>query len=169
MKKLLHAKKGFTLIELLLVIGIIGILATIVILSINPQRQLAQARDAQRRSDANTILNALNQYSIDNNGILPDALRYTSNGSGATLRICKSNYTRVDTGCAVAAAGNMTNSRAVLSLRSLSGKYLVSAPIDPRWSTTSTGVTFYWVKRLANGRLLVTASGEIVGTITVQR
>lgn len=64
-------KKGFTLLEILLVVAVITILAGIVILAINPGRQLAMARDAQRESDIKVILEGVYQYSIDHQGILP--------------------------------------------------------------------------------------------------
>lgn len=53
------------MIELLLVIAIVAILAAIVIVALNPFRQLAQSRNASRSSDVNTILNAVNQYALD--------------------------------------------------------------------------------------------------------
>ncbi len=62
-------KSGFTLIEILVVIGIIALLATIVIVAINPARQFAQARNTQRESNVNTILNAIGQNIADNKGI----------------------------------------------------------------------------------------------------
>lgn len=64
--------KGFTLIELLVVIGILGILATAVVLAINPEQQIARGRDLQRQSDLSSIQNALEQYRHDNNGYPSD-------------------------------------------------------------------------------------------------
>ena len=58
----LKTKKGFTLIELLIVIGIISILATAVVLVLNPAQLLAQARDATRISDLGSLKSAIGLY-----------------------------------------------------------------------------------------------------------
>jgi len=72
-KKGLPAQAGFTLIELLVVIGILAILTAVVLVAVNPGRQLAQARNTQRAADANAILTAITAYMADpiNNGEPP--------------------------------------------------------------------------------------------------
>jgi type II secretion system protein G len=67
--------KGFTLIELLVVIAIIGILATIVLVSLNTARQ--KARDSRRVSDLRQIALALEMY-------YDDAITYPGDSDNAT-------------------------------------------------------------------------------------
>lgn len=64
----MKSRGGFTLIEVLVVIGILAILAAIVVVAINPARQFAQSRNAQRTANVNAILNAIGQNMVDNRG-----------------------------------------------------------------------------------------------------
>lgn len=150
--KILSAKKvgGFTLVELLLVIAIIAILAAIVIIAINPARQLAQANNAQRRVNVNTILNAVNQYMIDNRGAIPSAVTTSSR------EICM-------TGTSSSACTNLS----VLTNNEL---YLVSIPTDPT-GVSATGTGYYIYKTTStHPRVIVTAlSAELGETISVSR
>lgn len=54
--------KGFTLIELLIVIGILAILATTVVLVLQPGELLAQTRDTQRIGDLDAMRTGINLY-----------------------------------------------------------------------------------------------------------
>lgn len=62
-------RQGFTLVELLVVIAIIGLLASIVMVSLTSAR--AKGRDAARISQLYELQKALELYANDNNGRYP--------------------------------------------------------------------------------------------------
>lgn len=73
---------GFTLIELLVVIAIIGILASVVIMSLSESR--AKGRDAGRKSQIQEILKALELHYSDG-GTYPDDGTPLDNTTGGTF------------------------------------------------------------------------------------
>ncbi len=149
-----EAKKGFTLLEILLVVAAIAILASIVIVALNPGKQLGQTRNSQRRVDVTTILNAAYQYSLDAE-ILPAAITSTAAcGSVATQEICTT--------------GGTCTGLVDLSVLTANEKYVVSLPRDPK--DASTNGTGYFITKTANDRLTVCAPGAEQGeTISVTR
>ena len=144
-------KKGFTLIEILVVIGLIAILATIVLIAINPARQFAQARNTQRVSNVNAILNAIGQNMADNKGI------FTCSGTARALPV---NTSATSTSQDMAAAKNDISACFVPT-------YISALPVDPTAPATSpyactpaTGSSYdscYAVSQDANGRVIVSA------------
>jgi prepilin-type N-terminal cleavage/methylation domain-containing protein len=65
------SKEGFTLIELLLVMGLIAILSTIVLISINPTELLSRSNDAGRISAVLQLGHYLQSYYTSKNGVYP--------------------------------------------------------------------------------------------------
>ena len=149
LKTLRQQEKGFTLIEVLLVVAIIAILAGIVILAINPNKQLGDTRNSQRQSDINTILNATYQYGVDNQGNLPTGITTTPTDICAT-------------------GASSCTGLVDLTVLTTNGKYVVAIPKDPKTGTTTD--THYQISLDANNRVTVSAPDAEQGkTISATR
>lgn len=137
--------KGFTLIELIVVIGIIAILAGITIVAVNPSRQFAAARNTQRRSDINALLNAIHQYAADNNGSLPAGI--PSIAACATAVTTDAPAAAEDAGDDIyGAPDDATPTDTLYTL--LVPNYLTAIPADPQGGaapTATAAVTKYEV------------------------
>lgn len=59
---------GFTLIELLVVIAVLGVLAGVLLIAVNPLEQLARARDSGRKNAIGQLANATQAYFTARNG-----------------------------------------------------------------------------------------------------
>ncbi len=78
-------QKGFTLIELLVVIGILGILATALVATIDPFEQLRKAQDSNVKNASVEFLNANLRYYTTHNSMPwgdPDTGGYDGCGTG---------------------------------------------------------------------------------------
>ncbi len=158
----LRSLSGFTLLEILLVVGAIAILAGIVILAINPGKQLADTRNAQRRVDVNTILNAIYQQAIDSNGTINIAIRPDTVANCltvATNQICKAGG---------GAAPTCTGLTDITSLTTAE-KYLTAIPNDPNPVNPNANGTGYFVVKSVNGRITVCAPSAEGAVISITR
>lgn len=143
--------KGFTLLEILLVITLIGILMSIALVAINPNRQLAQARNIGRNVDINNINNALELYKIKNRGVL------ISKVTGQYQEIC-------DTGTKSLEDSLPSNDYCTgrLDLRDLVPTYITSIPRDNPASTGSTG---YEVAKDNKNQISIRAKNAELGEV----
>lgn len=142
--------KGFTLIEILVVIGIIAVLATIVLIAINPARQFAQARDSQRISNLNAILNSVGQRIADNQGVF--AGTFDVGGTTYTCGPLPSTESAVVTTEATDTTTETGN------LGCLVPTYIPSFPFDP--TDSSDPDTGYNIYQDPIGRVHVIADAE---------
>lgn len=123
-------KKGFTLIELIIVVGILAILASVVVLVLNPAQILAQARDSQRMSDLSSVKSAIGLYLATATGTLAlgETGQMTVSGATCGMTVCTTfNATTTVTGTGWVGVN--------LTLTS-GGSPLSSLPLDPSQTTT---------------------------------
>jgi len=129
--------KGFTLIELLVVIAIIGLLASIVLVSLNNARQ--KARDSKRLSDIRQVALALELYADSNNAFYPTVVGCTAgNWSGAM------------TSCLEAIQSPMNPCSNAVS-------YMTKVPTDPRGGT----YFYYYASPTPSTEYLLMATLEV--------
>lgn len=135
---LLQRRRRFSLVELLLVVSGIAIFAAVIMVTVDPNKKLSNARDAQRLEDVQTILNAVYQYSIENQGVLPDTI------TTVPTEICRSG---VNVDC---------ETDQLVNLNMLTGSSLLALPADPK-SATKTSTHYTIVK--TDQRVTVSAPG----------
>jgi len=73
--------KGFTLIELLIVMAILGVLAVVVLVAINPVQQLARTRDTGRISTVLQLGHAMEAYYTAHDGLYPTVVQWSASPS----------------------------------------------------------------------------------------
>ena len=152
--RLSGGKKGFTLIEILVVIGIIAVLAGMVLVAVNPARQFKLARDSERTSDVQSILNAVGQNISEHKG------SFYCMGVQKDL---PTTFTDIKSGGSAGDIGPC-----------LVPDYLSSLPFDPaiankNFISTTSYDTGYQIARDINGRVTASSTGELVATISATR
>jgi len=140
--------KGFTLIEILVVVALIAILAAVTIVAINPAKNFADTRNAQRSSDVKAILDAVTQYLATAGNTL---------GGLGTIPACSSTPAAIGTG-----SGNVNLAGTLVS------DYIAAIPIDPSGGTAAN--TGYTICTTASNRIQIAAPNAENGkTVSVQR
>jgi prepilin-type N-terminal cleavage/methylation domain-containing protein len=142
-------QRGFTLVEMLIVIGLIALLATAVLVAVNPSRQFKFARDTERKAHLATILNAIGQNIAENQGnfmcggitaILPDEASIIKSSPGTR------EYDLAP--CIIPA-------------------YMAKLPVDPKnptfnfYASTSSYYSGYSIHQDENGHITLTAESEL--------
>ncbi|MDE2144859.1 MAG: type II secretion system protein [Patescibacteria group bacterium] len=153
---------SFTLIELLIVIAIIGILAAVVVLVLNPSQLLAQARDSSRIQEIGSLNNAVSMYLSEGNSSLGSSdtvyvsIPDPTLSPGATSTCSSLGLPSLPTGwsyeCVSTSSLRKTDSSGwvPVDLQAISsGSPIPELPVDPI-NTTSSGYYYTYVDSGSN-------------------
>lgn len=129
-------KKAFSLMEILIVIGIILILATGIMVSVNPGIQFAQGRDANRQTDINNLFNSLMEYKLVNDGYWEDVTLPQE-----MTEICNTNLENAD-------CSDLIDISVIVDQ-----DYISKIPVDPQGGDDPDGTGYY----ISGGKLALVA------------
>ena len=144
-------KKGFTLLEILLVVGIIAILAGIVIVAINPAKQLATVRNTERKSDIKQLNSAVLQFYIDH-GFFPAST---------------TDYSSIKAICNTGSAISSNSCSGLVNLTELVPDYIQAIPTDPQTVTGASSTKYEIIKNASNNIGFNSAGAELLQSITL--
>ena len=119
--------RAFTLIELLVVIAIIGLLSSIILVSLSSAKE--KAKNAVRQSDLNTLRTTLELYANDHNGAYPSTLTSGTTPDIYGLNSC-SNY-----------QGGTITGRTDWIPEVVTDSYIPTLPHDPDGLAANTATT----------------------------
>lgn len=138
-----YIKKGFTLVELLVVVSIIAILVVVVFESLDPLKQFANARNARRWSQVNTLSTAIYRYIIEK-GSYPPGIDDHKRQLGTAKTGCEENCNNAQSAC--------------LDIQAAVIDYLPIMPIELNGGTAEkTGFTIS--KNVKNNVITISACG----------
>lgn len=132
-KSLPAGRQGFTLVELLVVIAIMGVLASIVMVSLNSAR--AKSRDARRYADMDAIHDSVEQYYRDNGHYPISRCSNDSPSTGTWLAYAPSSWAVQQSCSSVGGVGTQTLAQTL-------SPYLPTPLKDP--SNTNPGMGYLY-------------------------
>jgi hypothetical protein len=138
--------------DLLLTLTIIGLLVFVMIFWMDPERRMAEARNAQRFSNTESILNAIKLYQVDHDGKTPPQVNHRYRMLGTAKSGC-------NVPCGV---GGIETAESCIDMRQTLGGYMDNLPIDPLYGDTER--SFYAVAQTQHDKTIrVVSCGAELG------